>query len=70
MTVDAWLHGDVIALSGWVAPKAVLLNLVAHMIMLHVPRFAGAYQHLCDAFAMLEGRTIDDGRIGVAGRRA
>ena len=51
------------ALLGWVAPKAVLLYLVAYMIMLHALRFADAYQHTYDAFAVLEGGTIDDGKV-------
>jgi fatty acid desaturase len=51
------------ALLGWIAPKAVLLYLVAYMIMLHALRFADAYQHTYDAFAVLEGGRIDDGKL-------
>jgi len=39
---------------GWVAPKALLLYAIAYLIMLHVLRFADAYQHTYDALAVLE----------------
>jgi fatty acid desaturase len=37
-----------------VSPKALLLYFVAWMLMLHVLRFADAYQHTYDALAVLE----------------
>jgi len=39
---------------GWYAPKALLLYALSYLIMLHVLRFADAYQHTYDAFAVLE----------------
>jgi len=39
---------------GWFAPKALALYALAYLIMLHVLRFADAYQHTYDAFAVLE----------------
>lgn len=51
------------ALLGWYAPKALLLYAVAYLIMLHVLRFADAYQHTYDAFAVLEGGDIPDDKV-------
>lgn len=49
------------ALLGWLSLKALLLYGVAWMIMLTVLRFADAYQHTYDAFAVLgEGKVPDD----------
>ncbi|MCW5622589.1 MAG: fatty acid desaturase [Burkholderiales bacterium] len=51
------------ALLGWYAPKALLLYAVAYLIMLHVLRFADAYQHTYDAFAVLEGGDIPNDKV-------
>ncbi|TDQ92281.1 fatty acid desaturase family protein [Paraburkholderia silvatlantica] len=40
---------------GWLSPKALLLYMAAWFICLTVLRFADAYQHTYDAFAVLEG---------------
>lgn len=48
------LRAAAFALLGWFSLKALLLYWVAYMIMLHVLRFADAYQHTYDAFAVLE----------------
>jgi len=40
---------------GWLSPKALLLYMVAWFICLTALRFADAYQHTYDAFAVLEG---------------
>jgi fatty acid desaturase len=42
------------AVLGWISLKALLLYWVAYMIMLQTLRFADAYQHTYDAFAVLE----------------
>lgn len=51
------------ALLAWVSLKALVLYLVAYMIMLHALRFADAYQHTYDAFAVLEGGSIPDDKV-------
>jgi len=51
------------ALLAWVSLKALALYLVAYMIMLHALRFADAYQHTYDAFAVLEGGSIPDDKV-------
>lgn len=51
------------ALLGWYSPKALLLYAVAYMIMLHVLRFADAFQHTYDAFAVLEGGEIPNDKV-------
>ena len=49
------------AVLGWISPKALVLYWVAYMILLHTLRFADAYQHTYDAFAISEpGRLPDD----------
>ncbi|WP_028215076.1 fatty acid desaturase family protein [Paraburkholderia mimosarum] len=49
---------------GWASPKALLLYMVAWFICLTVLRFADAYQHTYDAFAVLEGNVaIPDGKV-------
>jgi len=51
------------ALLGWYSLKAVALYLVAYMIMLHVLRFADAFQHTYDAFAVLEEGAVPDDKV-------
>lgn len=49
------------ALLGWLSLKALVLYAVAWMLMVTVLRFADAYQHTYDAFAMLEeGKVPED----------
>ncbi|WP_028311434.1 fatty acid desaturase [Derxia gummosa] len=43
------------ALLGWWSPMALLGYAVAYCVMLHVLRFADAYQHTYEAFELLEG---------------
>ncbi|MBI1397907.1 MAG: fatty acid desaturase [Betaproteobacteria bacterium] len=43
--------------------RAVLLYAVAYMIMLHVLRFADAFQHTYDAFAVLESGAVPDAKV-------
>ena len=47
----------------WASPKAFLLYLLAYMTMLHVLRFADAFQHTYDAFAVLEGGEIPNDKV-------
>jgi len=42
----------------WVSPAGLLGYAAAYLIMLHVLRFADAYQHTYDAFAILQGGEI------------
>jgi len=49
---------------GWASPKALFLYMVAWFICLTVLRFADAYQHTYDAFAVLEGNVaIPDDKV-------
>lgn len=50
-------------LLAWVSLKAVVLYAVAYAIMLHVLRFADAFQHTYDAFAVLEGGELPDDKV-------
>jgi fatty acid desaturase len=50
-------------LLAWYSLKAVLLYLAAYTIMLHALRFADAYQHTYDAFAVLEGGDIPNDKV-------
>lgn len=51
------------ALLGWYSLKALVLYAIAYMIMLHVLRFADAFQHTYDAFAVLEGGDIPNDKV-------
>ena len=57
------VRGALFALLGWHAPKALVLYAIAYMIMLHVLRFADAFQHTYDAFAVLEGGDIPNDKV-------
>lgn len=50
------------ALLGWFSPKALALYALAWLIMLTVLRFADAYQHTYDAFAVLDEGELNDGK--------
>jgi len=43
---------------GWVSPAGLIGYAIAYLIMLHVLRFADAYQHTYDAFAILQSGNI------------
>jgi fatty acid desaturase len=47
----------------WVSPKAVLLYFVAYLLFVTVLRFADAYQHTYDAFAVLTGGRIPNDKV-------
>jgi fatty acid desaturase len=54
------LRTTAFAALGWASPGSLLGYAIAYLIMLHVLRFADAYQHTYDAFAILEGGEIPD----------
>jgi fatty acid desaturase len=51
------------ALLGWLSPVGLLGYAIAYLIMLHTLRFADAYQHTYDAFAVLEGGDIPADKV-------
>ena len=59
LTVRALLFGAL----AWVAPKAVLLYAIAYMLFVTTLRFADAYQHTYDAFAILAGEKIPQDKL-------
>ena len=48
---------------GWLSPAGLLGYGLAYLIMLHALRFADAYQHTYDAFAILEGGEIPADKV-------
>lgn len=51
------------AVLGWLSPAGLAGYLVAYLLMLHALRFADAYQHTYDAFAVLQGGDIPDDKV-------
>lgn len=47
----------------WVSPKAVVLYVVAYVLFITALRFADAYQHTYDAFAILSTGGIPDDKV-------
>ncbi|MBW4048448.1 MAG: fatty acid desaturase [Proteobacteria bacterium] len=47
----------------WISPKAVVLYFVAYALFVTVLRFADAYQHTYDAFAVLAGGSIPNDKV-------
>jgi fatty acid desaturase len=56
------LRTAIFAVAGLISLKALVLYAVAWMIMLTVLRFADAYQHTYDAFAVLEEGSVPDNK--------
>jgi fatty acid desaturase len=54
----ATLRGAAFLVLGWYSPIGLLAYALAYLLMLHVLRFADAYQHTYDAFAILQGGEI------------
>jgi fatty acid desaturase len=52
------VRGSVFAALGFFAPRALLLYAVAYLIMITVLRFADAFQHTYDAYAILESEQV------------
>jgi fatty acid desaturase len=48
---------------GWLSPLGLLGYAAAYLIMLHALRFADAYQHTYDAFAILQGGEIPADKV-------
>jgi fatty acid desaturase len=48
---------------GWFSPVGLLGYAIAYLIMLHVLRFADAYQHTYDAFAILQGGEVPNDKV-------
>ncbi|MDR3392841.1 MAG: fatty acid desaturase [Sulfuriferula sp.] len=48
---------------GWFSPSGLVAYAIAYMIMLHALRFADAYQHTYDAFAVLQGGSIPEDKV-------
>ena len=48
---------------GWISPAGLVGYAIAYLIMLHVLRFADAYQHTYDAFAILQGGSVPDDKL-------
>lgn len=51
-------RGSAFAALGYVAPRALALYALAYLIMITVLRFADAFQHTYDAYAILEGEPV------------
>jgi len=51
------------ALLGWLSPVGLAGYALAYLGMLHVLRFADAYQHTYDAFAVLQGGEIPEDKL-------
>ncbi len=56
------VRGVLFAALGFASPKALILYGVAWLLMVSVLRFADAYQHTYDVFAVLEDGKLDDGK--------
>lgn len=50
-------------LLAWLSLEALLLYAAAYLVMLHVLRFADAYQHTYDAFAVLEEGEVPNDKV-------
>jgi len=58
------VRGAALLALGWISPAGLLGYGVAYLLMIHVLRFADAYQHTYDAFAVLEeGSAIPANRV-------
>lgn len=57
------LRAAAFAVLGVISPTALLLYFIAYMLFLTVLRFADAYQHTYDAFAMLGADRIPDDKL-------
>ncbi|HEY4804931.1 MAG TPA: fatty acid desaturase [Paraburkholderia sp.] len=64
VVVVTLIRAALFSVLGWVSAKAVLLYMLAWFICLTVLRFADAYQHTYDAFAVLKGNgAIPDDKV-------
>jgi fatty acid desaturase len=57
------LRGSAFATLGYFAPRALVLYAVAYLVMVSVLRFADAFQHTYDAYAIPDGDPVPDDRL-------
>jgi fatty acid desaturase len=57
------LRTSLFAVLGWLSLKALLLYALAWLLMVTVLRFADAYQHTYDVFAILDGSTLPNDKL-------
>lgn len=57
------VRGSAFALLGYHSMQALILYGAAYLIMITVLRFADAFQHTYDAYAILDGDRIPDGKL-------
>ncbi len=57
------VRGAAFGALGYFAPQALLLYLIAYLIMVSVLRFADAFQHTYDAFAILESAKVPQDKL-------
>lgn len=57
------LHGIAFAALAYYSMQALLLYVLAYLIMVTVLRFADAFQHTYDAYAILEGDKVPDDKL-------
>ncbi len=57
------VRGSAFAALGYFAPQALLLYIVAYLIMVTVLRFADAFQHTYDAYAILKSDKVPDDKL-------
>lgn len=57
------LRATAFAILAWKSPSGLLGYAIAYLIMLHVLRFADAYQHTYDAFAILQGGSVPEDKV-------
>ena len=57
------MRGMAFATLGYVAPQALVLYVIAHLIMITVLRFADAFQHTYDAYVIPETGKVPDDKL-------
>jgi fatty acid desaturase len=57
------VRGTAFAVLGYFAPQALVLYIVAYLIMITVLRFADAFQHTYDAYAILENAQVPKDKL-------
>lgn len=57
------VRGTAFAALGYFAPQALVLYIVAYLIMITVLRFADAFQHTYDAYAILENARVPKDKL-------
>jgi len=57
------VRGSAFAALGYFAPQALALYVIAYLIMITVLRFADAFQHTYDAYAILESAQVPEDKL-------